>query len=58
MGLVLGGDNLVGRATRYGLHGPGLEFRGGGGGKILTAIRAGPKAHPAPCIMDTGPPRG
>ena len=33
MQLYVGRDSSVGIATRYGLDGPGIESRGGGGGR-------------------------
>jgi hypothetical protein len=38
-------DSAVGRATRYGLDGPGIEHRW---------CQTGPKDHPASCTVGTG----
>jgi hypothetical protein len=43
-------DSSVGVATRYGLDGPEMEFRGG----ISAPVQTGPGAHPASCTKGTG----
>jgi hypothetical protein len=44
--------NVVGIAPAYGLDGPGIEFRWGGG--FSAPVQTGPEAHPASCTMGTG----
>jgi hypothetical protein len=39
-------DSSVSIATRYGLDGPGIEYRWGGG-KFYTPFQTGPGAQPA-----------
>jgi len=51
--LGTGRDSSVGMATRYGLDGPGIESRWGGG-RFSAPIQTGPGAHPASYIMGTG----
>ena len=46
-------DNSVGIATRYGLDGPGIESRKGGGRDFPHPSTA-PGVHPASYTMDTG----
>ena len=41
----------VGIATRYGLHGPGIESRWG---RDFLPFQTGPGAHPASCTMGIG----
>jgi len=51
-----GPGTVVGIATGYGLDGPGIEFRwGGGGGRRFSAsAQTGPEAHTVSCTMGTG----
>ena len=50
-------DSSVGRATRYGLDGPGIESRFGG--RFSAPVQTGPEDHPTSCTMNTGSfPRG
>jgi hypothetical protein len=51
-GNFVGRDNLVGIATRYGLDGPGIEFRWGA--KFSATVQNDPGTHPAACTMGTG----
>jgi hypothetical protein len=52
-GSVLGGcDSSVGTATRYGLGGPGIEFRWGR--DFPAPVQTGPGPHPSSCTMGTG----
>ena len=46
-------DSVVGMATCYGLDGPGIEFRFGGG-EIFTTGPDRSGAEPGSCTMDTG----
>ena len=48
LSVLWGRDSSVGIATRYGLEGPGIEFRWGVGGET------GPGAHPASYTIGTG----
>ena len=48
----MGLDSSVGIATRYGLDGPGIEFRWGA--RFSTPVQTGPGAHLASYTMDTG----
>ena len=48
----MGRDSLVGKATRYGLNGPGIEFRCGA--RFPAPVQNGPGAHPASYTMGTG----
>jgi hypothetical protein len=43
--LTAGRDSSVGIATRYGLHGPGIESRWGA--RFSAPVQTGPGAHPA-----------
>jgi len=43
---------VVGIATGYGLHGPGIESRWGG--RFSAPVQTDPGAHPAFCTMRTG----
>jgi len=43
----MGRDSVVGIATRYGLNGPGVESRWGGGARLAASVTTGPGAHPA-----------
>jgi hypothetical protein len=45
----MGRDSSVGIATRYGLHGQGIESRWGA--KFSAPVQTGPGAHPASCKM-------
>jgi len=48
----VGHDSSAGTATRYGMDGPGIEFRWGA---IFPApVQTGPEVHPASCTMGTG----
>jgi hypothetical protein len=49
---VVGRDNSVVIATRYGLDGPGIESRWGGA-RFSVLVQTGPGAHPASCTMGT-----
>jgi hypothetical protein len=49
---VVGRDNSVGIATRYGLDDPGIESRWGA--KYSATVQTGPGSHPAACTMGTG----
>jgi hypothetical protein len=50
-----GPGSSVGIATGYGLDGPGIESRwGGGGGEVLAHVQTGRGTHPASCTMGTG----
>jgi len=49
----VGRDSSVGIATRYGLDGPGIESRWGGG-SFSTPVHTGPGAHPSSYTMGTG----
>ena len=44
----------VGIATGYGLDGPGIESRWGGGARFSAPVQTGPGAHPASCTTGTG----
>jgi hypothetical protein len=48
----MGRDISIGIATRYGLDGPGIEFRWGS--RFIVPVQTGPGAHPAPYTMGTG----
>ena len=50
----VGRDSSVGIATRYGLDGPGIEYRCWGGAGFFAPFQAGPGVHPASCTMVTG----
>jgi hypothetical protein len=43
---------IVGRVTRYGLDGPGIESHWGAG--FSAPVQTGPGAHPTSCTMGTG----
>jgi hypothetical protein len=47
-----GPGSVVGRATGYGLDGPGIEFRWGT--RFSTPVHTGPGAHPSSCTVGTG----
>ena len=47
----MGRDSSVGIATRYGLDGPGIEYRWGA--RFSALVQTGPAAHPASCTMCT-----
>jgi hypothetical protein len=49
----VGRDSVVGIATRYGLDGPGIEPRWGGG-RFFAAVQTGPGAHTASYTMGNG----
>ena len=49
--LFAGRDNSVGTATRYGLDGPGIEFRWGA--RFSAPVQTGPEAHSASYTMGT-----
>jgi hypothetical protein len=46
-------ESSAGLATRYGLDGPGIEFRWGGG-RFSAPIQTGLGAHPTPHTNSTG----
>ena len=48
----VGRDSSVSIATRYGLDGPGVEFRWQA--RFFAPVKTGPGAHPASCTMGTG----
>ena len=48
----MGRDSSVGLATRYGLDGPGIDFRRGA--RFSAPFQTGNGAHSASCIMGTG----
>ena len=45
-------DISVGKATLYGLDGPGIEIQWGA--RFSAPVQTGPGAHPASCTMGTG----
>jgi hypothetical protein len=45
----IGRDSSVGTESRYGLDGPGIEFRWGS-----ARVQTAPEVHPASCTMGTG----
>ena len=49
---IVGRDSSVDIATRYGLDGPGIEFRCGA--RFSAPVQTDPGAHPASCTMGTG----
>jgi len=51
-GAISGVDSSVGIASRYGLDGPGIEYRMGT--RFPAPVQTGPGAHPASCTMGTG----
>ena len=48
-----GRNSSVGIAARYGLDGPGIETRCGGG-EVSAPVQTGPGAHPASCTVGIG----
>jgi hypothetical protein len=48
----MGRDGVVGIATRYGLDGPGIEFRWGS--RFSAPVQTDPGAHPSSYAMGTG----
>ena len=48
----MGRDSSAGIATRYGLHGPGIESRSGV--KFAAPIQTGPVAYPVSYTMGAG----
>ena len=48
----MGRNSSVGIATRYGLDGPGIEYRWEA--RFPAPVQTGPGAHPASCTMGTG----
>ena len=48
----MGRDSSVGIATRYGLDGPGIEFRREA--RFSAPVQTGPRAHPASYTTGTG----
>jgi hypothetical protein len=48
----VGRDNSVGIATRYGMEGPGIEFRWEA--RFSSPVQAGPGAQPTSYTMGTG----
>ena len=51
---TVGHDSSVGIVTSYGLYGPGIESRWGGGAKFSAPVQTGSGAHPGSCKMGTG----
>ena len=51
--LQVGPGSAVGKATGYGLDGPGIESRWGGA-RSSAPVQTGPGAHPASYTMGTG----
>ena len=49
----MGGDGSVGIAIRYGLDGPGIEYRRWW--IFYTYIQNDPRTHPPYCMRGTGP---
>jgi hypothetical protein len=49
---IWGRNSVVGIATRYGLDGPGIEYRWGA--RFSALFQTGPGAHPASCTKGTG----
>jgi hypothetical protein len=47
-------DSSVGIANHYGLDGPRIESRWGGGARFSASVQNDPGAHPASYTMDTG----
>ena len=52
--LERGPGSVVGIATAYGLDGPGIESRWGGGVRFSAPVQTGSEARPASCKMGTG----
>ena len=50
--VVVGRDGSVGIATRYGLDGPGIEYRWAA--RFSATVNTGNGAHPASYTMVTG----
>ena len=50
----MGRDSSVGIATGYGLDGPGIESRVGGGARYSSPIQTGPGFLSFSCTMGTG----
>jgi hypothetical protein len=48
----VGRDRAVGKATRWLLGGPGIEFRWEA--RFSAPLQTDPEAHPAPCTIVTG----
>ena len=48
-----GPGSVVGKATGYGLDGPGIESRGVGA-RFPAPVQTGPGANPASCTIGTG----
>jgi hypothetical protein len=48
----VGRYSSVGKATRYGLDGPGIQTRWGT--RFSASVQSGPGAHPATCTTGTG----
>ena len=51
-----GPGSVVGILTGYGLDGPGIESRWGGGARFSAPVQTSPAAHPASCTMGTPSP--
>jgi hypothetical protein len=51
-GNVMGWDISVGIATRYGLDGPGIQYRWGA--KFSATVQNAPETHPTTYKMGTG----
>ena len=49
-----GPASIASIAIGYGLDGPGIESRWGGGARFSAPVQTGPGAHPASCTMGTG----
>ena len=47
-------DRSVGIATCYGLDGPGIESRWGGGARFSAPVQTGSEVHPAFYTIGTG----
>jgi hypothetical protein len=50
--IIVGRHNAVGIATRYGVEGPGIEYRWGV--TFYTPVQTGPGADTASCKIGTG----
>ena len=49
----MGRDSVASAATRYGLDGPGIESRWGGGARFSAPFQTDPGAHPPSYTMVT-----
>jgi len=52
--MIMGRDSSVGIATRFGIDGPAIKSRWGGGARFSAPVQTGPGAHPASCAIGTG----